>query len=231
MDLPASQRKAKFGDPQARESLVAEMKNAVGMSGALPFLTVGNTIAAQNKAYEGRSLAEIAQSENKEIGDVILDISLADDLETEFQLKNVINTDKGAVAHLINHPLCHFGASDAGAHITQFCGTGDTSHLLEHYVRETGHMTLARAIHRMTGEVANDWGLNDRGTLEVGKAADIVVFDPEAVAVHKEEFVDDFPGEARRYVRRSNGYHAVFVNGALTYNTDGYTDARAGKVV
>jgi N-acyl-D-aspartate/D-glutamate deacylase len=92
-------------------------------------------------------------------------------------------------------------------------------------------MTLERAVHRMTGEVAEDWGLSDRGTLAVGKAADIVVFDPETVTVSDEEFVDDFPGEARRYVRRSSGYHCVFVNGELAYDADGYSNNRAGRVV
>ncbi|MFK7914674.1 MAG: amidohydrolase family protein, partial [Pseudomonadales bacterium] len=217
MDLPADQRAARFSDPAARASLVAEMAKASGMSGALPFLTVGETFSEQNKQYQGRTLMEIAQAESKQLGDVILDLALADNLETEFQLKNVINADKQSVAGLINHPLCHFGASDAGAHITQFCGTGDTTHLLEHYVRETNQMSLERAVHRMTGEVAGDWGLSDRGTLQAGMAADIVVFDPDTVTVGQEEFVDDFPGEARRYVRRSGGYHAVFVNGALTY--------------
>ena len=231
MDLPASERLAKFSDPEARESLVSEMKNAAGMSGALPFLTVGDVYSEANEAYKGKYLAEIAESEGKEIGEVILDIAIADKLETEFQLKNVINADKAAVAELINHPLCHFGASDAGAHITQFCGTGDTTHLLEHYVRETGRMTLERAVHRMTGEVAADWGLSDRGTLAVGKAADIVIFDPETVTVSAEEFVDDFPGEARRYVRRGSGYHSVFVNGQLAYDANGYSDNLAGRIV
>ena len=229
MDLPRKERQAHFGDPANRERLVMEMKNAMGMSGALPFLTVGDTRA--NERYRGRSLMEIAQSEGKELGEVILDLALADDLATEFQLKNIINADKTAVAALIDHPLCHFGASDAGAHITQFCGTGDTSHLLQHYVRETGRMTLERAVHRMTGEVAKDWGLFDRGTLETGKAADIVVFDPATVSVGAEEFVDDFPGEARRYVRRSTGYQSVVVNGEIVYDNGHYTEARPGRVV
>jgi len=229
MDLPASERAAQF--TAQRDALVEEMKNAGGMSGAIPMLTVGNTYSEANAGYAGRSLMEIAQSENKALGEVILDLSLADNLDTEFQLKNVINADKASVAALINHPLCHFGASDAGAHITQFCGTGDTTHLLEHYVRETEQMTLERAVHRMTGEVANDWGLHDRGTLEVGKAADIVLFDPSTVSVGTEEFVDDFPGEARRYVRRSTGYHSVFVNGEVVYSDSAYTDARSGRIV
>ncbi len=229
MDMPRKDRQVHFGDPAKRDKLVGEMKNALGMSGALPFLTVGET--RMNESYRGRSLMEIAQTEGKELGEVILDLALADDLETEFQLKNIINADKTAVAALIDHPLCHFGASDAGAHITQFCGTGDTSHLLQHYVRETGRMTLERAVHRMTGEVAKDWGFFDRGTLEAGKAADVVVFDAATVSVGAEEFVEDFPGEARRYVRRSTGYQNVIVNGEVVYENGQYTDARPGKVV
>ena len=231
MDLPVQQRMAKFSDPDVRVGLVEEMKNAQGISGALPMLTVGATYSAQNEPYHGRSLMEIAQTEGKELGEVILDLSVADNLDTEFQLKNVINADKASVANLINHPLCHFGASDAGAHITQFCGTGDTTHLLEHYVRETGSMSLERAVHRMTGEVANDWGLSDRGVLDVGKAADVVIFDASKVSVGNEEFVDDFPGEARRYVRRSTGYHSVLVNGDVVFADNCYTDALPGRIV
>ena len=231
MDLPRHDRLARFSDPEQRSALVTEMKTAMGMGGALPFLTVGKVYSDINQQYCGRSLAEIGQSEGKEIGEVILDLAVADNLDTEFQLKNVINADKASVAELINHPMCHFGASDAGAHITQFCGTGDTTHLLEHYVRETGHMTLERAIHRMTGEVAEDWGLFNTGTLSVGKAADIVVFDPALVSVGQEEFVEDFPGEARRYIRRSSGYAAVFVNGEQVYSSAGYTQARPGRII
>lgn len=229
MDLPVAERRKQFADPAKRDLLVAQMKQTVGMGSALPFMTVGETKA--NPQYRGRALMEIAQAEGKEVGEVILDLSLADDLDTEFQLKNVINVDKAAVADLIDHPLCHFGASDAGAHITQFCGTGDTTYLLQHFVRETGRMTLERAVFRMTGEVAKDWGLHDRGTLEAGKAADIVVFDPATVTVGGEEFVDDFPGEARRYVRRAKGFSAVVVNGEMVYDGQAYTSARPGRIV
>lgn len=231
MDLPRSERRAHFEDADTRRELVKQMKDAQGMGAILPFLTVGRVAAEENQPYIGRSLAEIAQTEGKELGDVIIDVSLADDLDAEFRLQNVLNADKAAVADLIDHPLLHFGASDAGAHITQFCGTGDTTHLLEHYVRETGKMTLERAVHRMTGEVAADWGLSDRGTIEVGNAADLVVFDIDTVHCSDDEFVDDFPGEARRYVRRAEGYHAVFVNGEMVLKDGEYTDVRSGRIV
>jgi N-acyl-D-aspartate/D-glutamate deacylase len=229
MDRPRSERAALFAG--RRPALVAELKNALGMSSALPFLRVGHVRAAQNEPYRGRVLAEIAQTEHKELGDVILDLALADDLETEFQLKDALNADKPSVAKLLDHPLLHFGASDAGAHITQFCGTGDTTHLLEHYVRNTQQMTLERAVHRMTGELARDWGLRDRGTLAPGRAADLVLFDPAHVACAREEFVHDFPGEASRYVRRGSGYAAVIVNGEIVLRDGEYTGARSGRVV
>jgi N-acyl-D-amino-acid deacylase len=229
MDRPKSERVALFGG--RRPALVAELKGALGMSSALPFLRVGFARAPENQQYRGRVLAEIAQSEGKELGDVILDIALRDDLETEFQLKDALNADKPSVAKLLDHPLLHFGASDAGAHITQFCGTGDTTHLLEHYVRNTRQMTLERAVHRMTGELARDWGFADRGTIAVGKAADLVLFDPARVSCAAEEFVNDFPGEASRYVRRGSGYDAVIVNGEIILRDGKYTEARSGRVV
>ena len=229
MDLPREQRLEQF--KSQKSELVNEMKDAKGMSGSIPFLKVGSVKSDENQRYQGQYLGSIAQEENKELGEVILDLSVRDDLDTEFQLQNVINADKQAVAKIVSHPLCHFGASDAGAHITQFCGTGDTSHLLQHYVRETSTFSLEEAIHKMTGELAVDWGLADRGTLEEGKAADIVIFNSETVSVGKEEFVDDFPGEARRYVRKSEGYDVVIVNGAIAYQDGRYTKTLNGRVV
>ena len=229
MDLPREQRLEKF--KSERNSLVEEMKAAQGFGGSIPFLKVGNTKTKENEVYQGRYLAEIAQQESKEIGEVILDLSIRDNLDTEFQLQNVINADKQAVAKIVSHPLCHFGASDAGAHITQFCGTGDTSHLLEHYVRETKTFTLEEAVQKMTGELAADWGLADRGVLEEGKAADITIFNPDVVAAGEEEFVDDFPGEARRYIRKSQGYKAVIVNGETAYLDGKYVQSLSGQIV
>jgi len=231
MDQPRPDRRSRFEDPATRTSLVQEMKAAAGMSGAIPFLTVGSVVSKENEPYQGRSLMEIAQTEGKEMAEVILDLSLRDDLNTEFKLQNVLNADKASVAQLIDHPLLHFGASDAGAHITQFCGTGDTTHMLEHYVRDTGRLPLERAVHRMTGEVAADWGIQDRGTIEVGKAADLVLFDLDALECGAEEFVDDFPGEASRYVRRSKGYRAVIVNGEIVLENGRYTEQRPGQIV
>lgn len=231
MDEPMPGRIASFADPDRRADLVDEMASAGGMSAAVALLRVGQIKSETNRSFVGKTLMEIAASEERSIGEVVLDIALADDLETEFQLVDVLNADKPAVAGLIDHPLCHFGASDAGAHVTQFCGTGDTTHLLEYYVKQTGQMSLERAVHRMTGEVAKDWGLADRGLIEVGRPADLVLFDPEAVSVGENVFRNDFPGEANRYVREGRGYDAVVINGEIVLRDGEYTEARPGQIV
>jgi N-acyl-D-aspartate/D-glutamate deacylase len=231
MDEPMPGRIASFADPERRAALVGEMSAAKGMSAAIALLRVGQVKSPENERFVGKNLMEIAAEEETTIGDVVLDLALADDLETEFQLTNVLNANKEAVAGLIDHPLCHFGASDAGAHVTQFCGTGDTTHLLEYYVEQTGQMTLERAVHRMTHEVATDWGLSDRGLIAVGRPADLVLFDPHTVAVGENTFRNDFPGEANRYVREGRGYGAVMINGEIVLRDGQYTEARPGRIV
>jgi N-acyl-D-aspartate/D-glutamate deacylase len=231
MDEPMPGRIASFADPDRRTALVEEMNTAKGMSAAIALLRVGQVKSAKNEPFVGKNLMEIAASEGTTIGDVVLDLALADDLETEFQLTNVLNANKEAVAGLIDHPLCHFGASDAGAHVTQFCGTGDTTHLLEYYVEQTGQMTLERAVHRMTHEVAKDWGLSDRGLIAVGRPADLVLFDPHTVSVGENTFRNDFPGEANRYIREGRGYGAVMINGEIVLRDGQYTEARPGQIV
>jgi len=231
MDTPIEERKKAFSDKDKQKILVKEAKNARGMSSSLPMLRVGEVYSDQNKKYIGKYLMEIAETEKKEIGQVILDIALADNLKTEFQLVDVVNSDKESVAYLITSELCHFGASDAGAHITQFCGTGDTTHLLEHYVRDTKKLTLEAAVHRMTKEVADDWGICDRGEIAKGKAADLVLFNIDEVSISGEEFVNDFPGEASRYMRYSKGYETVIVNGSVVYQDSSYNDVKPGKIV
>jgi hypothetical protein len=139
----------------------------------------------------------------------------------------VIHADVESVSEIPSHPLVHVGASDAGAHIAQFCGAGDTCYLIERFVREYKKMSLERAVERLTGELARDWGIADRGVIAEGKFADLVLFDPETIARGPEVFVSDVPGDGNRYLRSAKGIEAVIVNGALTLERGAYTAERA----
>jgi N-acyl-D-amino-acid deacylase len=229
MQLPLTERLAAFADPAARPGLVEAAMSTLLM--LMYFLRVGQTYSAENKAFEGRLLSEIASEMGKAMPDAMLDIAVRDGLQTEFQLKGAIHADPDQVIQLLDNPLIHIGASDAGAHVSQFCGAGDTGDLLDLYVRRRGDMTIERAVHRLTGELAQAWGIANRGLIREGYAADLVIFDPDTIARGDEQFVSDFPGEARRYICHARGIDAVVVNGAIVREDGEYTDARAGVFV
>jgi N-acyl-D-amino-acid deacylase len=85
-------------------------------------------------------LSEIAKERGKAVADVMLDIAVADGLQTEFQINNFVHADPEIVARILDHPLIHIGASDAGPHVSQFCGAGDTTDLFERLVRRLGKL-------------------------------------------------------------------------------------------
>ena len=123
------------------------------------------------------------------------------------------------------------GLGDVGAHVSQIMDAGWASFMLSHYVRETSVFTLPQAIKRMTADPAAVIGLNDRGILKAGMKADINVFNPEEVAELQPVLVNDFPGDAPRYIQKSRGFKATLVNGQINVLDGEPTGARAGQVL
>jgi len=228
MSLALPERLAAFGDPANRAQLVSE---GMMIAPLLMAASVGEVFSPVNQPFAGRSLLQIAGELGKSLPEVMLELALADGLRTEFCIRGAIHANVESVAEILSHPLVHIGASDAGAHIAQFCGAGDTCYLIERFVREHKKMSLERAVHRLTGELARDWGIADRGVIAEGKFADLVLFDPETIARGPELFVGDVPGNADRYVRRAEGIETVIVNGAVTLERGAYTPERAGRIV
>jgi N-acyl-D-aspartate/D-glutamate deacylase len=230
LKMGLADRLAYFSDPATQEVLIREM-SAGPIMAAFGKLRVGRVTHPDNKPFENRGLHEVAAELGVPMPRAMIDIALRDGLEAEFQLVGAIHGDETFVARILDHPACLVGASDAGAHIAQFCGAGDTCYMLSRHVRERGDMTLERAVHRMTREVADAWGIADRGLLAPGMAADVVVFDPATIDRGEEIFVNDVPGNANRYIRHPTGIDAVIVNGEVAVRGGAYTDARAGRIV
>ena len=129
--------------------------------------------------------------------DVMLDVSLDDDLESRFW-SVLANDDPEGIAWLLPRDNVLLGLADSGAHVSQLCDACFSTDLLGNWVRDRGVMPLERAIHKLTGEPAAVYGLADRGTVEVGKAADLCVFDPETVAPGPLRRLRDFPADGER---------------------------------
>ena len=97
---------------------------------------------------------------------------------------------------------------------------GTFPRVLGHYCRGEKLLSLPDAIHKMTGMPAQRFGLEERGLIREGYAADLVLFNPETV-IDKATFGDS--------VRPAEGIIAVWVNGTLSYTDRGATGLRAGQ--
>ena len=167
--------------------------------------------------------------------DVMLDLSLEENLETRFT-SVLANNDPDAIAWLLPQDTVLLGLADSGAHVTQLCDACFATDLLGNWVRDKEVMPLEHAIHKLTGEPAGVFGLHDRGTLEVGKAADVVVFDFDTVAPGPLRRIRDFPADGERLVAdRPVGMRHVVVNGTVIREdeqpVDGALEQRPGKLL
>jgi N-acyl-D-aspartate/D-glutamate deacylase len=135
---------------------------------------------------------------------------------------------------MLEHPASVLGIGDGGAHVRAICDASNPTFMLTHWVRDRTRgprLPLEMVIHKMTGNNAALYGLDDRGTIAVGKKADLNVIDFEQLRLHSPEFVRDLPGGAGRLVQGASGYRATIVSGQ-TIRRDGHdTGARPGKLV
>ncbi len=123
------------------------------------------------------------------------------------------------------------GLGDAGAHVGQIMDAGWTTFVMRYWGRERGVYSTEEAVRRMTSAPAEVIGVTDRGTLEVGKRADVNVIDLDNLHEHTPEYVRDFPGGAGRFVQRATGFVATVCNGAVVLEHDRHTGARPGRVL
>ncbi len=99
---------------------------------------------------------------------------------------------------------------------------GTFPRVLGHYCRELGLFDLETAVHKMTGLPAKTFGLADRGTVQVGAFADLVVFDPARI-IDRATFENP--------LQQSIGIDYVLVNGTLSLLQGNLCPDRAGQVV
>ena len=236
MGLSKEERMAAYRDPAWREAAWEELGIPQGRRG-LPFNWASLSIAESDTRPDlvGRSVAELAEERGCTPLDVVLDVSLDDELRTRFW-SVLANDDPDGIAWLLPRDNVLLGLADSGAHVSQLCDACFATDLLGNWVRDRGVMDLERAVHKLAGEPAAVYGLSDRGTVEVGKAADLCVFDPDTVAPGPLRRIRDFPADGERLTADAPvGMTHVLVNG-VPIREDGVPSeqgaaARPGRVL
>jgi len=139
-----------------------------------------------------------------------------------------------AVRSLLLHPDTILGASDGGAHVNVMCDASYPSFMLQHFVRDRSRgekIPLETAIHLMAKQPADVYGLYDRGSVEVGKKADLNIIDLENLELKMPRLIDDLPGNSERIVQDVEGFTATIVSGELTYQNGEFTGAKPGRLL
>jgi N-acyl-D-amino-acid deacylase len=173
------------------------------------------------REWVGKSLAEIAESENSEPLDVALEIirnggaSIVNFSMSEDDVRHIMQIPWVATAS-------DGGAKIPGADRPHPRSYGTFSRKIGHYSIREDVLPLEQAIRSSTGLPADIMGLADRGYLREGQFADIVVFDPQ-------EFIDTATfDEPHRY---SQGVKYVYVNGEPAVFEGQPTGALAGRAL
>jgi len=169
-------------------------------------------LESRKKDLEQHSVADLASAAGKDPLDFMLDLALDENLNTVYSAL-LLNADEAAVGRMLKHPCSLVSLSDAGAHLTFFNDAGFGLHLLGHWVRDRGALTLADAVWRLCGQPAQLFGLKERGALEAGYCADLLLFDPATVDRGPKRRVFDLPGGHPRLTTSAVGVHGVWVNG------------------
>ena len=149
--------------------------------------------------------------------------------------KRSLEVDEPVVLQLIRDPRSIGEVSDAGAHGKMFCGVGDNVLLLTDYVRDRGLITIEEAIHVLTGKIADFFNLAGRGLIQVGKIADIAVFNLAEIERRPEEklwdVLDGEGGRTYRYTRAPAPMRLTLVNGIPTFDHGAFAGRYAGAFV
>ena len=223
--LPGVYRSAEFRDTFRKN--LKEPKEGILFLGNWRHIEVGPTIRPENQKLEGQNIQALADQQGLDPVDVFFDLALSEDLGTHFVGKFFNNNDEG-VAPSLKHPASVITLSDAGAHLSYMCDAGFGLYFLSHWVRDTGHFTLSEGIRKITSEPADRFRIPERGRLQVGLPADMLLFDPATVGISKPLPRQDLPGGGSRMIRTATGVHGVWVNGVKVHDGHNYVDHSQG---
>lgn len=192
-----------------------------------------NVFSPENVQYVGRTLGDIAEEQDRDPWDVMWDIAFADELQTRFGPDPRPGSDEDWAFRVEcwRNDSVIVGGSDAGAHVDMISSFNYPTKLLAETVRVRPLLSVEEAVHLLTDVPARYYGLRERGRLEEGWHADVVVFDPATVDSEVPELRGDLPANGQRLYAGAIGIEHVLVNG-IPVLADGLSvDGRGGKVL
>ncbi len=243
---PLSQRLAEMRKPEVRAAILSEPDIRTGRKG----MTANAYQLFRGKAqrmfaldhpidYEptpDKCFAERAKTAGQSEEEFLYDFLIGNEgrnfaiaLGSNFHDRNF-----DALREMLTHPDTITGLSDAGAHVNLiFDGVAPTYQMM-HWSRDRKRgetIPLEFIVAKQTKRNADLYGMTDRGSIEIGKRADINVIDFDRLSLGSLEVRRDLPAGGSRILQPASGYLATYVNGVQTRRNDKDTGARPGRLV
>jgi N-acyl-D-amino-acid deacylase len=232
---PLSEQEAALRDPELRAQLVEAVRSHrpdpnAGVGAEVRDANFKRIYPLDKPLPPYRSIADIADELKRDPVDVIIEMALARKLK-QFFLQTIANENQDEVLGMISHQRTIPTFSDSGAHVSQIMDSSLQTHLLSYWVREKQALTLEDAVRRMTSVPAACWGLEGRGVIREGAAADVIMFDPDRIGPHMPELAYDLPAGARRLKQKADGLLITIVNGQVLLRNNEHTGAQPGQLL
>ena len=221
-------------DPATREKIKAEVQKPTDSwenlyldAGGPEHILLAAFKSEKLKPLTGKTLAEVARMRGKDPIDTGMDLIAEDEsrIGTIYSLMSEPNKKKE-----LAKPWISFGSDEASQapegvflksnpHPRAY---GNFARVLGKYVRDEKVLSMADAIHRLSGLPATNLGLDHRGFLKEGMFADVVVFDPATITDH---------ATFEKPHQYATGIKHVFVNGVQVIKDGEHTGAKPGRAL
>ena len=243
--LPLDERIRQLREPKVRAAILAEedVPGDGGLWDGLPsFLrTIPQKLFVMGDPPEyeptpDQSVAALAEASGRTADEQAYDLLCEDDGRALLMLP-LFNYSYGShdvLREQMTHPRAALGLGDGGAHCGMICDASLPTYGLTHWARDRTRgpkLPLEQVIQMQTQRTAQLYGLGDRGTLEVGKRADLNVIDHAALTLRSPRLAHDLPGGGRRLLQEASGYTATVVAGTVTRRHGEDTGARPGRLI
>jgi N-acyl-D-aspartate/D-glutamate deacylase len=221
---------ARLRDPDTRESIRREVAAhlAKGIPAGTPeTVLLSRTAFSDHERYLGMTIGEIADSMGAEPAEAILELVERAEGRAGAIYFGIREEDLGLALSLPWTSVGSDGAALAPDGVLARShphprAYGTFPRVMARYVRELDVLSMANAIHKMTGLPASQLGLEGRGILAPGNHADVVVFDP---ATFRDRATFEDPHQL------AVGLEALVVNGQLVVDGGMHTGAKPGRVL
>ena len=245
-ELGRNELAAKLADPSVKSAILSEADLAPdpalqfdAMFALVQYSLDRLYVLGEPPDYEptpDRTVAAIAAARGEDPLAVLYDLMLESDACAMLMLPffNYSDRNHDAIREMLTHPAGVVGLSDGGAHCGLICDASYPTFLLTHWARDRHRgdkLPLEYVVRKQSHDTAELFGLTDRGTIKVGKKADINVIDMAALTLHAPRMAYDLPAGGQRLVQGASGYAATVVSGVVTRRDSVDTGARPGRLV